>query len=440
MMLTYEISIPYLFIFVILFIDQNNIKKTIILLSPYFLCFIFVILINLYLRQNYSANINNNYQLYISITPILLTWARQIISTVPYSYAIFNNQGFIRTAFASLSWIDIISFLLYFIVLLKIVSYNEKIKQKKRLIIIGTLLVLLPGLLLTLSPKYQAEILAGNGYIPVFHQYFGAILILAIIYWEIAGKILKKNYGKYLNWFMLGLISFGLVINFKINIISVAKLNDEWFNERSIMDDALVNHFFDDIPQGSVLIYKKPSSAYYWQAEIYYFYAKKYFNVYDWDNYIPTFIKQNNKTNEMYFSLNFPNNVYIVDFNALNNSQGFVYIAKPKEIFGTENNYTINYSGIRFFLSNQQNLFLYVQNLFLGKPDPGQTYTIQIYVGKFEHLICKFENTDQNFNDGYLLSTTKGQNSRYSCYGYNDLPLEINNITALVGSETKGGQ
>lgn len=96
---------------------------------------------------------------------------------------------------------------------------NNKLKNNKyknnALLIFGFLLLIIPNLLIALSPTYQYLIYWGVSHLPVYISYFGAYLIISVV---VDSALLRlRNYWKIgVFWLLIIATSAGYLINFKI--------------------------------------------------------------------------------------------------------------------------------------------------------------------------------------------------------------------------------
>jgi hypothetical protein len=147
---------------------------------------------------------DNHYIHKISLNPkdVLLTLARQTSAALPLSYFLADPAGLFQKArdLPSLAkWVCKASTLPVFIAALAVsyASLQRRPAAVERgpagkwtlLFQIGLLLLVLPGILIAISLRYQGEVTVGKGYLPVFLQYFGAGLLLASGFWLALTKV-----------------------------------------------------------------------------------------------------------------------------------------------------------------------------------------------------------------------------------------------------------
>jgi hypothetical protein len=122
------------------------------------------------------------------------------------------------------------------------------------LLLLGLSLLFLPGILTSLSPKYQNEIVWGLGYISVYISYFGTSILMTIFIYSIYQKFKNRYFLKMLTSIGLALlISCVSILNYKNNKVVVDHLNLSWLYPKSIIEESMKNELFKIIPPSSSL-------------------------------------------------------------------------------------------------------------------------------------------------------------------------------------------
>lgn len=275
-LLTYEMTYIFwiLHLLIIWFHYDKSKKKNIIKeITPFVLLTILIVLIPLFIRlfngleisgggSGYPSSFKGNYIANLNVINYMATLIKQTIATFPLSYFIvdphkifINAIGFMKNHF-TLSYVFLI--IGYFVCMKQ--TINElTVKQKnscKQLFIFGLALLVLPGALISLSPKYQNEVILGVGYIPVFISCFGLTLLTMSIIYMVFTKINFSN-KKYL---FVGTVAISLMfslvgaINYNNNRIVVNLLNSYWLYPRTIIEDGLKSGLCQNIPDNSCLL------------------------------------------------------------------------------------------------------------------------------------------------------------------------------------------
>lgn len=182
-LLTYEIAFTFIvFIAVVLFLHSNKslinkIKLFSLFVIPEITLFAFVV----YLKKNATAPVCG-YVPNFDLVTIAITYFNQTVSAFPLTYVIKNNTfnmlGFFK-------FYDVI-FAIAIVLCLAYLSYKKNIfksfdfVRNKLLIFLAFAIILLPGLPISLSPKYQSEITFGKAYLPILIEYFGVSLLFSM--------------------------------------------------------------------------------------------------------------------------------------------------------------------------------------------------------------------------------------------------------------------
>ena len=377
-LLTYEISIVFiLFYLLIAFYFEKRITPTIRTVWPFLLCVSIMLGVTFYLRAHATIS-PEAYQVNFSFLISIKTWLNQVSSTIPFSYALFNDQEAFRNILSMFTWADFIFFYIFVISFHYIFNRLDHVEHKWLLFFVSILLIVLPGVLLTLSPKYQDEIKAGNGYLPVFFQYYGGISLAAMCLIYLKQKFNRFRWWKYGYSVVLFLISAAFIINLKLNIYSIEKQNEAWYYPRSILEQSLQAGIFDNIPPNALIVYQDPYNAYFTKEGLYYQFTNKIYSQEDLVDYMAKYFNENQISNSDVFNRRISDEVYMIDFHAMNNSQGYVLVGKVTGVSGTRLKYDVMLDTARLFLDNSNKRFSLFQNLILENPLVQPNYLTEI--------------------------------------------------------------
>ena len=204
-LMSYEMFFPLTALFLLIALaERKNFWNAVRDCLPHILAAVFLFALSMFLRAKNidpdTAYAGTTFGL--DIPTILRTFVNQVTAAFPLSYRLagydaglfgkyvlwhdlFNTSlpEFIR----GICWRDIIAVCALVIVLRG--GENEKPRFSWMALCFGLLLWLLPGLVLSLSAKYQNELIPGLAYIPVYFSYFGAALIL----YELAAGLIRKS-------------------------------------------------------------------------------------------------------------------------------------------------------------------------------------------------------------------------------------------------------
>jgi hypothetical protein len=262
-LLTYEIAYSF-FLFHIIIISYTNRKTasdstTSIMAAVPFVVVAFVCAgISLYLRSQ-ATGIANSYTINWNLFSILKTFGYQISAALPLVY---NYTGRTIFQFSSLNFIIsdwknlilIISLPLLLIYILRFEKSRLHGQKNKNLLlatIVGFLFICLPASLIALSPKIQGQLAFGVGYIPVYIQYFGTSLVLAII--------VGTTHRKWLKSFLLMFIMITALHHSQSNSAVVDAVNKTYQYPRELLETFLKDSEFKAVQDHSTIIFNKPN-------------------------------------------------------------------------------------------------------------------------------------------------------------------------------------
>ena len=252
-LLTYEISYTFILLYIPLIFTQLNfrldLKKAVKILTPYLLILLILTVYTLYLRSIASPE-SGPYKFSWSFFSIIETYFYQTISVLPTTYY-FNFGEKINLndlkPFALIIGTPILVYVYFSLTNQK----NMETYKSKSLIILATFILLLPGLLISLSTKFQGSlgemnaVKFGLSYIPIYIQTFGLSLLIALLIHRssnVAHKILI--FFVLLSVYILHYISNNQVIN---------KVNAPYKNNREVLMQFLSGDFKDKLHNGDTI-------------------------------------------------------------------------------------------------------------------------------------------------------------------------------------------
>lgn len=129
------------------------------------------------------------------ISIVVTTFAKQVFAGLPLSYVFFRPQigswGVLANPFVvNISFMPWVILLLLcgfvFIQLMSIERNNQGVFDSasniKEALLVFLLIGIFPASVISFSSKYQAELVWGNGYLPVYIQYFGVATAASIVF------------------------------------------------------------------------------------------------------------------------------------------------------------------------------------------------------------------------------------------------------------------
>lgn len=125
------------------------------------------------------------------------------------------------------------------------------------LVVLGAGLLVVPNVLISLSPRYQTEVHWGSAYLPVYVSCFGmtlmglaAIVAMARSKWASRSRLISGAIAVVL----VGGIAGVAVVNYQNNVLDVADTNRHWKYPRMVESAALERGLIAGLPEDSALL------------------------------------------------------------------------------------------------------------------------------------------------------------------------------------------
>lgn len=322
--LTYEIAYPFLiFIILIIYYSQKNSHNKIKLIIPFFILSLLGISIPILLRLYYGVPLIGNDQSYVlnpNMFAISSTLMKQVTASFPLSYFIFDPSKI----FSDFKPVKLYSILLFVLLFILYKHLFENIKpMPPRIGIIGLFLLVLPAVVISLSSRYQASVVWGIGYIPVYISYFG----LSAIFIYIVSRL--TNSPKRV--FIIIAIVFATIgaLNYSNNIYVVENSNAYWLYPRLIIENGINDGLFNSIPDRSTLIL---DSNYPWDQPAFYIMHSKVRSILP-----PKMIDYYGLATNYNFMYNATYNTkFYLRYGALSRSEGYAILGKIENLSASE--------------------------------------------------------------------------------------------------------
>ena len=235
--LTYEIS--YTFILFYLFIiwrmkaDCCRLRNIVFQWMPYVMVAIILGLYTYYLRSNAMIE-SGPYLPSWDMWSIIKTYWNQTVSVIPISYyALYGNYPAIKLGTFIYLMLLIMVFLYAYYSWWKLRAKNYPVNRSDLLVLIGIFLMLLPGVLISLSTKFQGslgemnKVSFGLAYIPVYVQTFGFALFIGVIADRFRGAV---GHG-FFSAFLVVIISIHFISNQQV----IDKVNSPYKDARQLL-------------------------------------------------------------------------------------------------------------------------------------------------------------------------------------------------------------
>lgn len=206
-LMSYEMFFPLTALFLIpAWCEKKNFFKAVRRMLPWLLMALLIFGISMLLRGNITDETAYNGTAFsLDIPVILRTFATQVGAAFPLSYrnagydtglfgklvpwhTVFNTS--VLDLIRSIQWQDLLACLILAILLKG--QPREKMNFSLFGLLFGIMLWLLPGLVISLSEKYQMDLDPGIAYIPVYFSYFGMGLMLCECF-ILIGKLISEQ-------------------------------------------------------------------------------------------------------------------------------------------------------------------------------------------------------------------------------------------------------
>ena len=341
-LLTYEIS--YCFIGLYFFLDYfktNSFKQSIINIKHYIYIFLIILLIVLTAKIKIFITQEPSYPLIESsfnFFNILKALFVQFFSSLNLSYTAGHvyvyGYSYLKE---NIIVYDIFFLILTFFILQKTFTFT-KIKNLKKIVLISLWLWLPPALLVSLS-GHQNELikfgLPAVGYLPIYLQYYGTIIILYLIFNSIILKLDKFN--NFFKYAAIIILTTSTYLHTLTNREVVKYIDYNYEIERNNLKTAFENGLLNELNDGDLII-REMNKPHDWMW-FYALYAKKKLVFCDYENY------------KLEFCYPFH------DFNLIKDKKN---VSKVFYLYHGRNNYNDHYD---IFVGEIKNINLHIKNL-----------------------------------------------------------------------------
>ncbi len=267
---TYEITYTFflLHMAVAYFLKEKDIKAAIKTGIPYMGLAIFATLttfaLRLYFKIPLSGATHGAYVPNFDVIVVIKTFIKQVIAALPLSYYYFDRMkifsGFGDYVAQSLM-ISLIIILGYGLV----TYFNSKHFWKEKVVdnasslaigVVGVLVLFLPGVLISLSTRYQSEVALGVGYLPVYIAYFGTSMVITSLVVFIFQRltVINMHLARVFSIIIALSMAYIAIVNYNNNQIVVGSFNNGWLHPRVIIETALENGLFKNLPKDAVVL------------------------------------------------------------------------------------------------------------------------------------------------------------------------------------------
>ncbi len=333
-LLMYELSFGFilLVVFCILGLIKDKKRKLVVILC-YLIPFGVVLLINYQLRLHVSQSSSYIGTSFVLNDQVWITFLKQLSATLPLSYVWATNPNLIKTILtvsavnAREKFAAVLTGLSFIFFALKM----GKLQNKRLLLLIGASFWILPAAILSVSVKYQSELLWGYGYIPVYFQSFGLLLFSACLI-NVFLVLIKSRFIR--TGLVVGIaviLMYVQLVNTFSNWMVVDKLNSDFLYPKQLLSDALHHDLIpNDLSSNQILVLTQIPDVYYstysWMMT--YKWTNKYF-FYQETGHEFNLVEANlTNKNGLLAGISL-NDSYVFKYNYVGQHSGSVWLGKP---------------------------------------------------------------------------------------------------------------
>jgi hypothetical protein len=262
----YEISVPLITVFICLwyfYYSNKEMRININKILPHVISAITYIIALIIIRQHrdQAAVIYSGITMNMDYASILWTYIIQIISSMPLSYYIgnpshiFNHE--IGTIIGNITLSDVTVMIIFMAGCWYAIRKSTFHKRINVIFYLGASFVLFPAMPVALTSKYQKELMSfgpGMGYLPVYIQYYGTILIIVGMIAVLMNKIVNDKTRLIMHIILLTVFSTILLLNIQNNRLVVDKGDSELHYSRVALERSLKEGILQDIPDNATLV------------------------------------------------------------------------------------------------------------------------------------------------------------------------------------------
>jgi len=266
-LLSYEITYPFFllhFLIIHYFSEERTFIGSVKCALPFFLLSGSCVLMSILVRLHFNVPLSGGGRPYTpnyEAVAYFVALTKQMSAAFPLSYLLFHPHGMFGSIFAyfkdHFSIHTVVIAAGYFILFMKVLILAAKDSSgpqeglnRKPLLVLGLLLLILPATLISLSPRYQAWSAWGDGHLNVYFSYYGLIMV-AIFLFDLVYQ--RKRMISKVSIVALSLIFSAVagcigVANYTTNSVVVEHINRSWLYPRKTIQDAMQKGLFRDVP------------------------------------------------------------------------------------------------------------------------------------------------------------------------------------------------
>lgn len=259
---TYEIAFTFILIIALtVYAVTHKLKRTIKIISPHLGVLAIMLFINIYLRFTAQLGSYAGVTINLDIKLMITTFLKQCFSTFPLAryFATFGKNIYAyswKTFIPGIQMMDIFLVVLFFVIIILIEKLIKKqiiIMNKVILLFIALLLFIMPGMLISISERYQQELQWGTGHLPSYMQSFGFTLFCAILY-IMGSKLRLKRIKRILSICGAAIITLLIMMNQQVGRASVESINTYYRWPRENVENAIKKGVLSELSSDDLLI------------------------------------------------------------------------------------------------------------------------------------------------------------------------------------------
>jgi hypothetical protein len=269
-LLLYEISFVFIvIIFFFILMYEKSFREVFRRILPYASPLVAIGLVNIVIK---AFNTSPYSGITASFEPgkIIITAIKQTVAAFPLSDYIFNaNNGTLGGSFSAvlqnITVLDILIAVIFLYILFSVWRLKDGNDLPQRFSPARTLpfwlfcicMFVLPGILLSVSQKYQSELFLGVGYLPVYIQYFGLLLVFYCIYASVKNTIANNGLkpAVYRASAVIGVILLVVItlLNQQNMRLYIDSANRGWLYPKEVAVSSIESGILDGITENDVL-------------------------------------------------------------------------------------------------------------------------------------------------------------------------------------------
>ena len=267
-LLMYEVGfafiIPALILPILLCQKKERIKNCL----PHAIAAAAVMAVNVYARMKASGGYGGVTVSLSDLSLVSVTFLKQLLGAVPLTQTLFTDGMFTGVMKQPIGFYDIVMLVCFAALAILIVFKERKedtVFDKRKvwlLITTGLSLWIIPSALISVSDRYQRELVFGTSHLPAYAEYFGVIILLAIIaYWLLSQPGMR--------WKKYVLVSAFLVAGLPILLINMITMNGFFENtriynlvSRNVTQEAIADDFYAAQNENNLLLYDARDNVY----------------------------------------------------------------------------------------------------------------------------------------------------------------------------------